>query len=119
MVGLISEVSVEEFLSLGALGAILWRFEGHKNRVNFTKYFRIVVLKDPPILRFVIREKNAQAPCLLARPFFLSPNSILVACVLDTPVVQIVGIEKERLPFRKEHPSEGRAGLAVHHRGRG
>ena len=113
MIGLVAEISVEEFFAFRFAKAFSGRFQGHEDGINFAEDFGVVILENPTLLRFVVGIKNSEAFRRLAWPFLFSPYTIVVACILHSVViVEIVGVNHERLALCKKDSAERRARFA-------
>src|SRR5260370_26301026 len=99
MVRLVSEIRVKELVTFGFDGILRWGFESHKDRINFAEDLRVVVLEYPALLSLIVREEDSEAHGLLARPFFLPPDAVAVACVLNPAVVQVIRIKDQGFTF--------------------
>ena len=87
MIGLVAEISVEEFFAFRFAKAFSGRFQGHEDGINFAQDFGVVILENPALLRFVVGIKNSKALRRLARAFLFSPDAVVVAGILHSVVV--------------------------------
>src|SRR5258708_477262 len=113
MVGLALQVGIHQLVALRLAEAVARGLDGHEHRVDFVQDLWIVVLEDPALLRLIVRIKHPQAPRALAWALFLAPNAIVVTCVLDALVAQVVCVKQKRLALAEKNPTEGRPRLAL------
>src|SRR5437870_3613254 len=60
MIGIRVEVCVKEFAACG-LGTAAWRFDRHKNRVDFRQNARVFKLERPAVLFLIVDIENSEA----------------------------------------------------------
>ena len=89
------------------LVGIIAPFEGHEDGIDLGKLFRIADCQDPAFLRLIVHVQYSQAldRRRIGLPF--SPRLVGVVCVDYFSLVEIKGVENERLPFGVEHTPEG------------
>src|SRR5438034_1039326 len=109
MICTIPKKGEEKLLPVRLVG-IIARFEGHEDGIDLGKLFRIADFQDPAFLRLIVHVQYSQAldRRRIGLPF--SPRLVGVVCVVCVDyfsLVEIKGVENERLPFGVEHTPEG------------
>src|SRR5260370_39795838 len=113
MVRLVPKVSVKEFLALWLSAVLTRRLQRDKHRIDLAQNLGIVVFEHPPFLGLVVGVEDSETSGRLSRPFFLTPHPVVVAGILDAVIVQVVGVDDQRLAFREEDSAEARSRLTL------
>src|ERR1019366_6733049 len=102
MIWVDSQVSKEQgFAAWLATSAV--RLDRNEHGINLCQEFRVVQFQDPPLLCGIVLEEDTKGECLLpvrsAPAPYLKRAGILHVWLL----IQVVGVEDERLPLRVKH----------------
>src|SRR6266851_8065242 len=113
MVGLASEIGVQDLLAVRFVVMFAGRFGCYENRVDLSENLWIVESHRPPALAGLVLTKNAQAMGDLLDASLSTPDMKDYVGPQPPRVFQILGVKHERLPFDIENPPEGTLPFAV------
>src|SRR5437660_1129071 len=106
MVGLASEVGVQDLLAVRFVVVFAGRFGGYEYRIDLSENLLIVESHGPSALASIVLTKNAQAVGHLLDASLSTPNVKDYIRPKPPRVFQIVGVKHERFPFDVENPPE-------------
>src|SRR5262245_4782892 len=97
------EVSVHELSPLRPVAASLG-LDGHEHGINLSQHLGIVVFQHPWALSLVVINENTQALHGAAFGFPLAPSLKRILLERLPALLQVEGVEDQRLSFSVEHP---------------
>src|SRR5262245_19066657 len=96
MVGIRVKVCVKEFASCG-LRASAWRFDRHKNRVDFRQNARVFELEQPAVLFLIVYKKDSEAFGRILSGSTRPPNLERCISSFSVSITQVESVKDQRL----------------------
>src|SRR5947209_7127236 len=90
------EVCVKEFAARG-LGTSAWRFDGHKNQVDFRQNAGVFELEHPAVLFLIIYIEDSQASGRILSWSARPPNLERRISLCSVPITQVKSVKDQGL----------------------